>query len=80
MGTCSLNVLSDFFLNTLLISVLDFHVYLSLKPDEAIEVYEQALKKNPKDPALASKIGKALTKTHNYSKVICKYYIKHIKH
>lgn len=53
------------------------HVYiLLLKPDEAIEVYEQALKKNPKDPSLASKIGKALIKTHNYSKVFYKYCIR----
>lgn len=49
---------------------------LLLKPDEAIEVYEQALKKNPKDPSLASKIGKALIKTHNYSKVFSKYCIR----
>lgn len=38
----------------------------------AIEVYEQALKKNPKDGAVASKIGKALVKTHNYVKVSTK--------
>ncbi|XP_075367447.1 tetratricopeptide repeat protein 21B isoform X5 [Mycteria americana] len=45
--------------------------YMNIQePDEAIEVYEQALKKNPKDPALASKIGKALIKTHNYSKAM----------
>uniref|UniRef100_A0A8C6YVJ4 Tetratricopeptide repeat domain 21B n=1 Tax=Nothoprocta perdicaria TaxID=30464 RepID=A0A8C6YVJ4_NOTPE len=48
--------------------------YMNIQePDEAIEVYEQALKKNPKDPALASKIGKALIKTHNYSKAISYY-------
>lgn len=39
------------------------------QPEKAIEVYEHALKKNPKDGALASKIGKALVKTHNYVKV-----------
>ncbi|XP_064019914.1 tetratricopeptide repeat protein 21B isoform X2 [Pogoniulus pusillus] len=57
------------------------HTYLLLgdaymniqEPDEAIEAYEQALKKNPKDPAIASKIGKALIKTHNYSKAISYY-------
>ncbi|XP_025066742.1 tetratricopeptide repeat protein 21B isoform X1 [Alligator sinensis] len=43
------------------------------EPEEAIEVYEQALKKNPKDAALASKIGKALIKTHNYSTAIGYY-------
>ncbi|POI31442.1 hypothetical protein CIB84_004807, partial [Bambusicola thoracicus] len=48
--------------------------YMNIQePDEAIEVYEHALKKNPKDPALASKIGKALIKTHNYSKAISYY-------
>ncbi|KAF4796860.1 tetratricopeptide repeat domain 21B [Turdus rufiventris] len=48
--------------------------YMNIQePDEAIEVYEQALKKNPKDPSLASKIGKALIKTHNYSKAINYY-------
>uniref|UniRef100_A0A668AU10 Tetratricopeptide repeat domain 21B n=1 Tax=Myripristis murdjan TaxID=586833 RepID=A0A668AU10_9TELE len=57
------------------------HTYLLLgdaymniqEPEKAIEVYELALKKNPKDGALASKIGKALVKTHNYSKAINYY-------
>ncbi|KAI2660900.1 Tetratricopeptide repeat protein 21B [Labeo rohita] len=44
-----------------------------LYPELAIEVYEQALKKNPKDGAVASKIGKALVKTHNYVKAINYY-------
>lgn len=43
------------------------------EPEKAIDVYEQALKKNPKDGALASKIGKALVKTHNYVKAINYY-------
>ncbi|KAJ8012813.1 hypothetical protein DPEC_G00046770 [Dallia pectoralis] len=43
------------------------------EPEKAIEIYEQALKKNPKDGALASKIGKALVKTHNYAKAITYY-------
>ncbi|XP_040004915.1 tetratricopeptide repeat protein 21B isoform X1 [Xiphias gladius] len=57
------------------------HTYLLLgdaymniqEPEKAIEVYEHALKKNPKDGALASKIGKALVKTHNYIKAINYY-------
>ncbi|KAF3843060.1 hypothetical protein F7725_001909 [Dissostichus mawsoni] len=57
------------------------HTYLLLgdaymniqEPEKAIEVYEQALKKNPKAGALASKIGKALVKTHNYVKAINYY-------
>ena len=40
-----------------------------LKPEKAIEVYETALKRNPRDGALASKIGQALVKTHHYGKV-----------
>ncbi|XP_048871259.1 tetratricopeptide repeat protein 21B isoform X2 [Brienomyrus brachyistius] len=57
------------------------HTYLLLgdaymniqEPEKAIEIYEQALKKNPKDGVLASKIGKALVKTHNYIKAINYY-------
>ncbi|CAN9497793.1 unnamed protein product [Ophioblennius macclurei] len=57
------------------------HTYLLLgdaymkiqEPEKAIEVYEQALKKNPRDGALASKIGKALVKTHNYTRAINYY-------
>lgn len=44
-------------------------MFVYLQPEKAIEVYEHALKKNPKDGALASKIGKALIKTHHYVKV-----------
>ena len=39
------------------------------QPEKAIEVYESALKRNPKDASLATKIGQALVKTHNYGKV-----------
>ncbi|NXX88206.1 TT21B protein, partial [Centropus bengalensis] len=44
-----------------------------VEPDKAIEAYEQGLKTNPNDPALASKMGKALIKTHYYSEAI-RYY------
>ncbi|CAH1774388.1 unnamed protein product [Owenia fusiformis] len=48
--------------------------YMSIQePEKAIEVYETALKKNPKDGSLASKIGQALVKTHNYGKAISYY-------
>ena len=43
------------------------------KPELALEVYESALKKNPRDGVLASKIGQALVKTHNYNKAISYY-------
>ncbi|XP_040296219.1 tetratricopeptide repeat protein 21B [Bufo bufo] len=57
------------------------HTYLLLgdaymniqEPEKAIEIYEQALRKNPTEGALASKIGKALIKTHNYTKAISYY-------
>ncbi|XP_077473594.1 tetratricopeptide repeat protein 21B [Stigmatopora argus] len=44
-----------------------------LEPEKAIEVYEHALEKTPKDGALASKFGKALVKTHYYAKAIHYY-------
>lgn len=48
--------------------------YMNIQePEEAIVAYEQALNHNPKDGTLASKIGKALVKTHNYSKAITYY-------
>ena len=43
--------------------------FIEIQPEKAIEVYETALKKNPRDGALASKIGQALVKTHHYGKV-----------
>lgn len=42
---------------------------VAFQTDKAIEVYEAALKKNPRDGSLASKIGEALVKTHRYNKV-----------
>merc|ERR1719239_679559 len=48
--------------------------YMSIQePEKAIEVYESALKRNPKDAGLATKIGQALVKTHNYGKAINYY-------
>lgn len=48
--------------------------YMSIQePEKAIDVYESALKKNPKDASLASKIGQALIKTHQYAKAISYY-------
>ena len=49
----------------------DFSCFL--QPELALEVYEAALKKNPRDGVLASKIGQALVKTHNYNKAISYY-------
>uniref|UniRef100_A0A8C4RW38 Tetratricopeptide repeat domain 21A n=1 Tax=Erpetoichthys calabaricus TaxID=27687 RepID=A0A8C4RW38_ERPCA len=47
-------------------------------PEKAIEVYEQALKRNAKDATLASKTGQALIKAHQYNKAI-NYYEAAIK-
>ncbi|XP_069186237.1 tetratricopeptide repeat protein 21B isoform X2 [Procambarus clarkii] len=53
--------------------------YMSIQePDRAIEVYEQALKRNPRDSVLACRMGIALVKTHQYGKAI-NYYKEAIK-
>ncbi|KAH8024296.1 hypothetical protein HPB51_022415 [Rhipicephalus microplus] len=43
------------------------------EPDNAIGAYEQALRKNPKDSAVARKIGQALIKTHQFERAITYY-------
>ena len=44
--------------------------YMSItEPERALEIYEQALKRNPRDSLLAAKMGQALQKTHQYGKV-----------
>lgn len=51
------------------------------QPEQAIEVYEAALKRNPRDSILASKIGQALIRTHNYNKVkfyCCEYKVLYV--
>ena len=35
------------------------------EPEKAIEIYEKALKEDPRDSALASKIGQAMVKLTN---------------
>ncbi|KDR09588.1 tetratricopeptide repeat protein 21B-like [Zootermopsis nevadensis] len=53
--------------------------YMSIQePDRAIEAYEQALKRNPRDATLACKMGRALVKTHQYGKAI-NYYKEAVK-
>ncbi|KAK7082681.1 Tetratricopeptide repeat protein 21B [Halocaridina rubra] len=53
--------------------------YMSIQePDRAIEVYEQALQRNPRDSVLACHMGVALVKTHQYGKAI-NYYKEAIK-
>ncbi|KAA3677554.1 tetratricopeptide repeat protein 21B [Paragonimus westermani] len=48
--------------------------YMTIQePDRAMEVYEAVLRKHPNDLRLASKMGKALVRTHNYSKAVSYY-------
>lgn len=55
-------------------SLLLGDAYMSIQePEQAIEVYEAALKRNPRDSTLASRIGQALIRTHNYNKAINYY-------
>ncbi|XP_072174244.1 tetratricopeptide repeat protein 21B-like [Diadema setosum] len=55
-------------------SILLGDAYMSIQePEKAIEVYEKALKKSPRDSALASKIGQGLVKTHQYGRAINYY-------
>eukprot|EP00002_Diphylleia_rotans_P017875 TRINITY_DN3468_c0_g2_i5.p1 TRINITY_DN3468_c0_g2~~TRINITY_DN3468_c0_g2_i5.p1 ORF type:complete len:957 (-),score=208.28 TRINITY_DN3468_c0_g2_i5:433-3303(-) len=48
------------------------------EPERAIEKYEEALKRNPADSALARKIGNALINAHDYRKAI-EYYEQAVK-
>ena len=48
------------------------------EPERALEVYEQALKRSPRDTTLAAKMGKALQRTHQYGKAI-NYYKEAVK-
>lgn len=39
------------------------------QPEKALEVYDEAYRKNPHDASLVSRIGQAYVKTHQYAKV-----------
>ena len=53
--------------------------YMSItEPERALEIYEQALKRNPRDSLLAAKMGEALQKTHQYGKAL-NYYKEAVK-
>ncbi|KAJ3020917.1 Tetratricopeptide repeat protein 21B [Thoreauomyces humboldtii] len=48
--------------------------YMNLQePDKAIAIYESAMDSSPESTVLGSKIGKALIRTHNYSRAITYY-------
>ncbi|KAG5885606.1 hypothetical protein JTB14_024787 [Gonioctena quinquepunctata] len=44
-----------------------------LEPDEALQCFEKALKDNPKDTFLTSKMGRALVETHYFSRAVSYY-------
>ncbi|KAF3827030.1 hypothetical protein GH733_002516 [Mirounga leonina] len=46
---------------------------LSHQPEKALEVYEEAYRKNPHDASLVRRIGQAYVKTHQYTKAINYY-------
>uniref|UniRef100_A0A8D1N257 Tetratricopeptide repeat domain 21A n=1 Tax=Sus scrofa TaxID=9823 RepID=A0A8D1N257_PIG len=43
------------------------------EPEKALEVYDEAYRKNPHDASLVSRIGQAYVKTHQYTKAINYY-------
>uniref|UniRef100_A0A8C5K0R6 Tetratricopeptide repeat domain 21A n=1 Tax=Jaculus jaculus TaxID=51337 RepID=A0A8C5K0R6_JACJA len=43
------------------------------EPEKALEVYDEAYRKNPHDATLVSRIGQAYVKTHQYTKAINYY-------
>lgn len=49
-----------------------------IEPDLAVEAYQTALNINPNDSLLASKLGRAYVKTHQYARAV-KYYQEAIK-
>nr|XP_051708593.1 tetratricopeptide repeat protein 21A isoform X3 [Oryctolagus cuniculus] len=44
-----------------------------LPPEKALEVYEEACRKNPQDASLVSRTGQAYVKTHQYTKAVNYY-------
>ncbi len=53
--------------------------YMAIQePERALDIYEEARKRNPRDPQLAAKMGQALQKTHQYGKAI-NYYKEAVK-
>lgn len=50
-----------------------FSNFTFAEPDLAIEAYKQALRLNPRDSLLATKLGRAYVKTHQYAKAINYY-------
>ena len=56
---------------------MKWYIFLQ-EPERALEIYEEARKRNPRDTQLAAKMGQALQKTHQYGKAI-NYYREAVK-
>ncbi|KAM5158028.1 tetratricopeptide repeat protein 21A [Mantella aurantiaca] len=55
-------------------SLLLGDAYMNIQePEKALEVYDQAQRKKPKDATLASRVGLSLVKTHQYKKAVNYY-------
>ncbi|XP_040850864.1 tetratricopeptide repeat protein 21A isoform X1 [Ochotona curzoniae] len=55
-------------------SLLLGDAYMSIQqPEKALEVYEEACRKNPQDASLISRTGQAYVKTHQYTRAINYY-------
>ncbi|XP_040595708.1 tetratricopeptide repeat protein 21A isoform X2 [Mesocricetus auratus] len=55
-------------------SLLLGDAFMSIQePEKALEVYDEAYRKNPHDASLVSRIGQAYMKTHQYAKAINYY-------
>jgi len=51
--------------------VLLGEAYMNIQePDKAIEAFEGALARNPRDPLLTAKLGEALVRTHQFTKAV----------
>lgn len=55
------------------VCLLTFSILSTLQPETAIEIYESALKKNPKDYFLIRKVGQALIKAHFFERAVTYY-------
>lgn len=71
LGDAYMNILEVKIINNV-ISIITccINTFYHFQPERAIEIYEQALKKNPKDWVLTRKVGQALIQTHFYEKVL----------
>lgn len=70
-------MLGDAYMHILQVSVNEQNFTLLIieikQPEKSIEIYEQTVKKNPKDSTLVRKVGQALIKAHFYERAVTYY-------